>query len=200
VILSSLLTFAILMVAAGLAAAPELFVVFRFVAGLGLGGVIPTAIAITVEFSADHRKNFNNALMFSGYAFGGILSAVLALLLLEHIGFRGMMTIGGLPLITLVPLTYFFLPESPVYLRSRNLTSRAIEIETLYGLNPQHTTSSNTPQVESKRQNQLKLIVSKHWIVATVLFCLAGIAGQTLVYGLSTWLPTLLIIADYSLN
>ncbi|MGX9899776.1 MFS transporter [Arthrobacter sp. SA17] len=32
-----------------------------------------------------------------------------------------------------------------------------------------------------------------------VLFCLAGICGQTLVYGLNTWLPQLMVIAKYSL-
>ena len=94
VLLASISMFSLLMVATAFAPSPELFGLFRFLAGLGLGGVIPTAIAVTVEFSAAHRRNFNNALMFSGYAIGGILAALLAILLLGAIGFRGMLAIG----------------------------------------------------------------------------------------------------------
>ena len=43
-------------------------------------------------------------------------------------------------------------------------------------------------------------MLSGRLLVATLLFCLAGIAGQTLVYGLNTWMPQLLIMADYSMN
>jgi AAHS family benzoate transporter-like MFS transporter len=75
VMMVSIAAFSLLMLLTAWAPTPELFGLFRFLAGLGLGGVIPTAIALTVEFSKSNRRNFNNALMFSGYAVGGILAA-----------------------------------------------------------------------------------------------------------------------------
>ncbi|GAP54103.1 benzoate transport protein [Arthrobacter sp. Hiyo6] len=72
VMMVSIAAFSLLMLLTAWAPTAELFGLFRFLAGLGLGGVIPTAIALTVEFSKSNRRNFNNALMFSGYAVGGI--------------------------------------------------------------------------------------------------------------------------------
>ena len=201
VLLVSITMFSLLMVATALAPSPELFGLFRFLAGLGLGGVIPTAIAVTVEFSAPHRRNFNNALMFSGYAVGGILAALLAMLLLGAIGFRGMLGIGGLPLVTVVPLLFLLLPESPAYLRARGRLEEAAQVVRDYGLQaPDDETPAASAAAPARTQNRLRAILSGRWAAATLLFCLAGIAGQTLVYGLNTWMPQLLILADYSLT
>ena len=115
---------------------PELFGLFRFLAGLGLGGVIPTAIALTVEFSKSNRRNFNNALMFSGYAVGGILAALLALAFLPALGFQGMLALGGVPLIAVVPLLFKFLPESPAFLAAKGDRAKAERIIADYGLEP----------------------------------------------------------------
>lgn len=201
VMLGCVSMFSLLMVATAAAPSPELFGLFRFLAGLGLGGVIPTAIAITVEFSQPKRRNFNNALMFSGYAVGGVLSALCAMLLLDAIGFRGLLAIGGLPLITVVPLLYFLLPESPAFLHAWGKHQEAEQIARDYGIpvaaTPNHLSAEPT---QHKRGHQLIGILRGRWAVATLLFCVAGIAGQTLVYGLNTWMPTLLVMADYSLT
>ncbi|WBL19563.1 MFS transporter [Citricoccus sp. NR2] len=212
VMIWSVSVFSVLMVATALAPSPELFGLFRFLAGLGLGGVIPTAIAITVEFSKPHRRNFNNALMFSGYAVGGVLSALCAIALLDVIGFRGLLAIGGLPLVTVVPLLFFLLPESPAYLRAQGRTAEAARIAEDYGIEVPSTVQSAKPVSEAEasqpahagaepRGGQQILNVLRHpWLMATVLFCVAGIAGQTLVYGLNTWMPTLLVAAGYTLT
>lgn len=201
VMLGCVSMFSVLMLATATAPTPELFGLFRFLAGLGLGGVIPTAIAITVEFSQPQRRNFNNALMFSGYAVGGVLSALCAMLLLDAIGFRGLLAIGGLPLVTVVPLLYFLLPESPAFLHARGKHREAEQIAQDYGIPAATTPIQPSPgRAQHKRGNQLIGILRGRWAAATLLFCIAGIAGQTLVYGLNTWMPTLLVMADYSLT
>lgn len=96
VLMASIAFFSLLMPLTVGAPSAELFGTFRYLAGLGLGGVITTAIALTVEFSKTHRRNFNNALMFSGYAVGGILAALLSPALLSSIGFQGMLASGCL--------------------------------------------------------------------------------------------------------
>ncbi len=49
-------SFSITMGLAAIAPSPELFGLSRFIGGIGLGGVIPTASALTVEYSS---KNGN---------------------------------------------------------------------------------------------------------------------------------------------
>ncbi|WP_299056263.1 aromatic acid/H+ symport family MFS transporter [uncultured Nocardioides sp.] len=196
VMLASVAVFSVLMLASALAPSPFWFGTFRFLAGLGLGGVIPTAIALTVEYSRPERRNTNNALMFSGYAVGGIASALAALALLDTVGFRGMLALGALPLVTVVPLLFWLLPESPSYLAAQGRHAEAAELRRTYGL-PDPAVAKDGPAPAGDR---LATLVRGRWLVATVLFCLAGIAGQTLIYGLSTWLPQLMVVAGYSVD
>ena len=203
VILGSVSLFSVMMLACAVAPSPGAFGLFRFVAGFGLGGVIPTAIALTVEFSAPHRRNFNNAVMFCGYAVGGVAAALAALALLDEIGFRGMMALGGLPLVLVVPLLWKFMPESPSYLVAKGRPEQAAALRRQYGVAASPGPVIADPAAASGSgvtvSERLSTVVKGRWLVATVLFCLAGIAGQTLVYGLNTWLPQLMVLAGYSL-
>ena len=151
VLITSVTFFSIMMLVSALAPSPEIFGFTRFLAGLGLGGVIPTAIAMTIEFSPSSRRNFNNALMFSGYAVGGVMAALLAMALLPSIGFRGMLAIGGAPLLLVVPLLVKFLPESPTYLIARGRTDEAQLIIASYGLEPSPVPTAAEQNNESAR-------------------------------------------------
>jgi MFS transporter, AAHS family, benzoate transport protein len=55
---------------------PAWFGFSRLVGGLGLGGIIPVAAALTIEYSPARRKSFNYGIMYSGYSVG-ILAAAL---------------------------------------------------------------------------------------------------------------------------
>jgi AAHS family benzoate transporter-like MFS transporter len=111
--------FSLMMLGVALAPNPELLGVFRFLAGLGFGGIAPTAIALVVEVAPAARRNLLNAVMLAGFPVGGVLAAILAVGLLEPYGFRLLFGLGVLPLVTLVPLAMWLLPESPQFRRER---------------------------------------------------------------------------------
>jgi MFS transporter, AAHS family, benzoate transport protein len=54
-LMASVTVFSLFMVGCALAPTPELFGLFRFLAGVGLGGLLPTGISLTVEFAPPHR-------------------------------------------------------------------------------------------------------------------------------------------------
>jgi AAHS family benzoate transporter-like MFS transporter len=197
VLMGSIAFFSLLMLLTAAAPSAELFGVLRFLSGLGLGGVIPTAIALTVEYSAPAKRNFNNAVMFSGYSVGGVLASLLSLALLPAIGFRGMLALGGLPLVLILPFLAKSLPESPAFLLGRGRTAQARELAEAYGI--ELPAGSPAPEQPSAAENRFRTLFTGRLLAATVLFCIAGIAGQILVYGLNTWLPQLMILAKYSL-
>ncbi|GAA2200010.1 MFS transporter [Sinomonas flava] len=195
VLIGSIAFFSVLMLLTAAAPSAELFGVFRFLSGLGLGGVIPTAIALTVEYSAAAKRNFNNAVMFSGYSVGGVLAALLSLALLPAVGFRGMLAIGGLPLVLVLPFLFRFLPESPAFLVGRGRISEARALVERYGIEMPAASVLGAPA----ERNRFRTLFTGRLLAATLLFCVAGISGQILVYGLNTWLPQLMILAKYSL-
>ena len=92
------------------------FGLMRFVTGLGVGALVATTGAIVSEFAPPGKKNLCNAITYCGVPFGSLLAALLAILLLAGIGWRGMFWIGALPMVTLLPLAFFKMPESPTWL------------------------------------------------------------------------------------
>src|SRR6266516_6208046 len=96
-----------------------MFGLMRFITGLGVGALVATTGALVSEYAPKGRKNLCNAITYSGVPLGSLMAAMLAIVLLEHIGWRGMFLIGALPLFTLLPLAYFNMPESVAWLAAR---------------------------------------------------------------------------------
>lgn len=97
----------------------------RFCTGLGIGALLATTAALVAEYAPKGRKNTINAITNGGIPLGSLLAALLAILLMQHIGWRGMFWIGALPVVTLLPLAYFKMPESIVWLVSRGRMDEA---------------------------------------------------------------------------
>jgi len=202
IMLISLTWFSMTMGLTALAPSAEVFGLLRFIAGLGLGGVVPTAIALTVEYSPKHRRQFNNALMFSGYPVGGILSALAALALLPVTDFRVMYALGALPLVTVLPLAYRYLPESPRFLAAKGRREEAFRLAERYRLdtNEIEAAAEAAEVVPVARTSGIRTLFTGRFIVATVVFALASFCGLLLVYGLNTWLPNIMVEAGYALG
>src|SRR6516162_9632292 len=103
---------------------PFWFGVSRFIAGLGLGGIIPVAAARTIEYSPARKKSFNYGVMYSGYSVGIFAAALVGKALLGDHGWRPVVMIGAAPVI-LVPLLAWWLPESLESLAARGRTDAA---------------------------------------------------------------------------
>ncbi|WP_327635965.1 aromatic acid/H+ symport family MFS transporter [Kribbella sp. NBC_00482] len=191
IMFASITWFSLAMGATALAPNAEVFGILRFVTGLGLGGVVPTAIALTVEYAPPHRRNFNNALMFSGFSLGGVLAAVLAINLVPVHGFRIMFAIGLAPLVLVLPLAWRFLPESVSFLQARGRHDEAAALAAKYGVQPEPAEQKRTP---------LAVLFGRKHLAATILFGLASFFGLLLVYGLNTWLPQIMRQSGYPLG
>jgi AAHS family benzoate transporter-like MFS transporter len=172
--IASLTWFSLMMVLVATAPDPWSLGLFRFLAGLGFGGIPPTAVALVVEIAPAGRRQLVNGLMLCGFPIGGVLAALLAILLLEPAGFRALFAVGALPLVTLVPLAIWLLPESPSFARRRD-------------------------GVRSSR-SQLARLLRGRAALATALFVVANFCGFLLVFGLNTWLPQLMRGAGYELG
>jgi AAHS family benzoate transporter-like MFS transporter len=195
IMFASIIWFSLAMGATALAPSPEVFGILRFVTGLGLGGVVPTAIALTVEYAPPHRRNFNNALMFSGFSLGGVLAAVLAINLVPTQGFRIMFLIGMAPLVLVLPLAWKYLPESVSFLQARGRHDEAAILAAKYGVQPEPVAAET-----SSKWSALAVLFGRKQLAATILFGLASFFGLLLVYGLNTWLPQIMRQAGYPLG
>ena len=88
----------------------------RFLTGLGLGGAMPNAVALTSEFSPHRRRATMVMAMFAGFSIGAALGGLLAAALIPAFGWRSVFLVGGLAPLLLVPVLLYALPESIRYL------------------------------------------------------------------------------------
>src|SRR5262249_13805284 len=97
---------------------PEL-VACRFLTGLGLGGAMPNAVALTSEFTPKRLQAIVVGAIFIGMPAGGVIASQAAAFMIPRWGWRSVFVLGGaLPLVLAVVLIAR-LPESIEWLESR---------------------------------------------------------------------------------
>lgn len=196
----SVTAFSVLTLACAFATSPEMLGVLRFLAGLGLGGALPTALAIVAEF-APGKKGSASTTVMTGYHVGAVATALLALVLLESSGWRAMFVAGTLPAFVLVPLMYRYLPESPAYLSARGRHDEAERIAADYGLPSTDVVPPDTGHTPAaKPASPVRALFSPQLLRTSVSIWVTSFMGLLLVYGLNTWLPTIMREAGYDLG
>jgi AAHS family benzoate transporter-like MFS transporter len=151
-----------------------LFGAARLVVGVGLGIVLPTVTAYVADLSAPERRSRNVGIMMSGYAGSALLAPLLGAAMLPEASWRWIYVIGAAPAVILIPMAIRMLPESPV--SAPAATGRGGD---LLGLRP---------------------LLAPGLRIVTLLFWLISFCGLLLVFGISTWLPTIMQTAGYSLG
>jgi AAHS family 4-hydroxybenzoate transporter-like MFS transporter len=86
----------------------------RFLTGLGLGGAMPNAVAMTSEFNPRRRRA--TMIVFCGFSVGAALGGLLAAALIPQFGWRSVFVVGGVVPLLLVPILALRLPESVRFL------------------------------------------------------------------------------------
>ncbi|WP_461049541.1 MFS transporter [Terrabacter koreensis] len=182
------LWFSVFTALCAVATGPEAFGAFRFVAGLGLGGLVPSANALTSEFVSRRRRSAVSTIMMSGVPIGGSAAALVGLWLLPQHGWRSMYAVAVLAVVVLLPLCAALLPESPTWLRTRGRVDEAVAVEARYGLVHDAVES----RAAGHHRPGFRSILSGQWLRPTVLFAVATVATLFAWYGLGTWLPKLM--------
>lgn len=180
---------------------PFEFGILRFLAGLGIGGVMPNLVALTSEYAPKRIRSTLVGTMFSGYAIGGILSALIGSYLVESQGWQIMFLIAGIPLI-LLPVMWKFLPESLTFLVKTGKTEQAQSI--VQKISPQQAISSNTRLTLNEENiptgSSVKGLFQQGRAFNTLMFWVLFFMCLLMVYALSSWLPKLMLAAGYSLG
>jgi len=91
----------------------------RFIAGLGIGGVIPNMIAINIE-SAPRRSRATLGLIATGLVpLGGALPGFVSAALVPQYGWQILFLIGGIVPVLIAIGAFFWMPESIKYMSIR---------------------------------------------------------------------------------
>lgn len=179
---------------------PVEFAILRFIAGLGIGGVMPNVVALITEYAPKKIRSTLVAIMFSGYAIGGMTSALLGAWLVKDMGWQIMFLIAGIPLLML-PIIWKFLPESLAFLIKSGKEEQAKQI--INKLLPTRDIHQNTQLVFNENihhEAPVKALSQDGRAFSTFMFWIAFFMCLLMVYALGSWLPKLMLQAGYSLG
>ncbi|HXC33403.1 MAG TPA: MFS transporter [Verrucomicrobiae bacterium] len=176
--------------------------IFRFLAGLGFGGVMPNAIALTAEYSPHRRRGTMVTVMFCGFPVGAMIAGFATVPILNAYSWRGVFVLAGAMPLLLVPVLAFLLPESVRHLVIHGGDNARVG-RLLALLNPQLAFDPAThfvvleerapgiPVVHLFRQGRA---------IATVLLWTAFFLSLLDIYFMTSWLPTVFHNAGITLS
>jgi AAHS family benzoate transporter-like MFS transporter len=193
--------FSVFTAAAGFTSDPYTFSAMRFLAGLGIGGVMPNVVAQMTEYSPKKIRATMVTLMFSGYAVGGMVAAMLGKGLIEAYGWSSVFLAAGLPVL-MIPFVLKSLPESMPFLIREN---RLDELKAIVArMEPSYRADREDrfalPSKDQAGGAPIGKLFQDGRGFSTVMFWITFFMCLFMVYALSSWLTKLMASAGYSLG
>ena len=194
VLIGATLFFAVLTLVTAYAQSLNQLLWLRFIAGIGMGCIIPNATALVGEFSPAKRRVTLMMTITVGFTAGAALGGFVAAALIDTFGWRSVFIVGGaIPLgIALAMMTS--LPESLQFLAVRRTNPAALR-KWLGKLDPTLTVGDATEFVAnepSKGGVPFVHLFRDGRGVVTILLWIVNFMNLVSLYSLAGWLPTIM--------
>ncbi|ABC35449.1 MFS transporter [Burkholderia thailandensis] len=202
VLIGATLFFSVCMIATGFAQSIPQLIGWRFAAGLGLGCIMPNAMALAGEYSPRRIRVSLMMIVSCGFTVGGVAGGLITAALIPHAGWRAVFFVGGAIPLAIGVLMCVALPESIQFLLSRDGDSARVRGQlarivpaaslprgaTLVGAEPK---GAGAPFVALFQDGRARV---------TLLLWLVNFANLLDMYFLSNWLPTVMRDAGYPMS
>jgi AAHS family 4-hydroxybenzoate transporter-like MFS transporter len=182
---------------AALATSLDSLTLWRVMTGLGLGGSVPVATAMTSEYAPAPRRAAFVALMIACMALGSFAAGIVAPLINGAWGWRGIFGVGAVLPLAMAGLLLAALPESLRFLIGQGADTRAIA-EQLDRIAPhlRGTAVRITPPTGHIRAS-VKSLFGPAFRMRTILVWAIFWFNLFVIYSLISWMPTLLRSAGW---
>ncbi|HLI19663.1 MAG TPA: MFS transporter [Stellaceae bacterium] len=168
--------------------------ILRVLTGLGLGGVLPNAVALTSEYAPRRNRAMVIAVMFCGYSIGGGISALVSARLIPAYGWPSAFVFGGVIPLLLAPAIYLWVPESIDFLAQR--TRRSQQIAALLNRIAARAMFKGDETFVIAEKNMkgftVKHLFTEGRTATTLLLWLAFFCNLLVLYLLAAWLPAMM--------
>jgi AAHS family 4-hydroxybenzoate transporter-like MFS transporter len=108
----------------GTAADFTVFTLWRFIACLGIGAILPAGMTLLADLVPAKRRAALIAASYAGLGLGTTAGASLAAVVLPAEGWRILLVLAGVIPLVVTAVIGFAIPESPAFLASRSATGR----------------------------------------------------------------------------
>lgn len=164
----------------------------RFIAGIGLGAMIPNTATLIAEFTPQRRRALAVSIGVLFIPLGIVIAGFVAAWILPHYGWRVLFAAGGVAPLTIAILFLFVLPETPRYLaRIPENRERVAALLARMGIAVPADADLAEPPAESARAGIGSLFAPA---MRRDTLCLWGLGffGYMTSYVILTWAPAML--------
>jgi len=180
----------------------EVFCVLRVIAGLGIGGAVPLSSTIVSEFAPAAIRARLLTAAAGGFTLGWAVAGLIGTALIPDYGWRVVLLFGLLP-VFLLPMLQFYLPESIRFLAGKMRYDEALReikrVEKMVSFEHKEWKPYNFAQPHAEPKAKLRELFRPGLRGMTLLVWCSYLFNFLAIYGLSTWLPSLLANAGFSL-
>lgn len=210
VLVGSVLIYGALTVACAFASSVGVLTVLRFLTGIGLGAAMPNATTLLSEYVPARRRALLVNVMFCGFTLGASAGGFVAAAMIPAYGWRSVFLAGGLMPVVLV-FALIALPESIRFMvvhkwpadQIRKILTRITRgraVEATEFVLAEEPGGAGAKDGAKARRSPLAVILSPRYRFGTCMFWLTYFMGLLVYYLLTSWMPTLIKDAGFSLR
>jgi len=202
VIIFCLIIFGAFMLLTPTASSVQGLMAWRFLTGLGLGGAMPNAIALTAEYSPQRSRATVVMMMFFGFSLGAAVAGFVTVGLVQHFGWPAVFYTGAALPILFAPALAALLPESIRVLALRgNAQARIAALLSRIDPSRRFTAAMRFVIREEKAEGfPVRHLFREQRAVSTVLLWIMFFMNLLCLFFLASWLPTVITGKGLSLE
>jgi AAHS family benzoate transporter-like MFS transporter len=179
--LASLATFTVGMLLCAAAPSFEFFALFRFITCLGVGGLLPTAVAIASESAPSDKRSIAVGAVLLGPPVGSLVGALTAGALVAEYGVRPVYAIGATSVVVFA-VVLVFLPEPTAF--------KAAGVSIAHQVDDENGTAH--------MGNKVRQLFTEGHLTATLLSWASCLISLLVITGITTWLPVIMQDAGFA--
>jgi MFS transporter, AAHS family, benzoate transport protein len=201
ILILSVILFSIFTFLCAFAPGPFMFSIFRFIAGVGIGGVLPNVIAIITDYAPKHLHNTMVSIVMCAFSVGGILAGLVGIYFIPLMGWKSVYWVAAIPIL-FIPFMVKYFHDSPAILlmkgRIDELRLVLSKVNDKVSLTPDTEFVVNT-STEKEPGSPVVALFKNNRALGTFMIWIAFFMCLLMINGVSTWLPNLMFSAGYAL-
>jgi MFS family permease len=174
--------------------------IWRFITGLGIGGMLASTNAVVAESTSKRGRSISMALYVIGYPVGGVIGGFAAQewLLVEY-DWRAVFLFGSVVTAAMIPLVLILVPETPAFLATQKKEGALHKVNRSLRAFGKPEVESLPKVVEEGPQPKVTDILSKPKLRKVTLLLAFGYMFHTLTfYYILKFAPTIVAGAGFS--
>lgn len=174
-------------------------IIWRVIVGLTIGSMLASLTSLVAEYAPARMRNFSIGLLQAGYPVGATAGGFLAVWLLPILGWKSVFWFGGAITLAVIPIVYFWLPESIEFLvrrRPKNALRQVNKILTKMKWAKESELPSNGP--EKLAGAYLSSLLTTEYRRSTLFLWLSFFMCFFTLYFLVSWIPKIAVNSGFT--